>query len=133
MFSQNKQRIEAASGRLLDMPVERARIGCLVINGLRRVAEMASTLDACVTEDMPFSKHFFNELATLPQDDGSHWMNLLEDLALIFRAKQLAFPAENVSEGEGAILGFFEHSGEWHAGSLVYDWYWKALPQRLSS
>ena len=60
-------------------------------------------------------------------------MNLLEDLALIFRAKQLAFPAENVSEGEGAILGFFEHSGEWHAGSLVYDWYWKALPERLSS
>lgn len=90
-------------------------------------------LDACVTEDMPFSKHFFNELATLPQDDGSHWMSLLEDLALIFRVRRLAFPAEAVSEEESAVLGFFEHSGEWDPGTLVYDWYWKLLPERFPS
>ena len=65
MFAQQKQLIEKAYIRLLDMPVERARLGCMVLNGLRRVAETASMLDACVTEDMPFSKHFFNELATL--------------------------------------------------------------------
>lgn len=133
MFAQQKQLIEKAYIRLLDMPVERARLGCMVLNGLRRVAETASMLDACVTEDMPFSKHFFNELATLPQDDGSHWMSLLEDLALIFRARRLAFPAEAVSEEESAVLGFFEHSGEWDPGTLVYDWYWKLLPERFPS
>ena len=133
MFVRNIPLVEKALDRLLDMPVERARIGCLVIAGLRRIPDTASSLDASVPEELPFANHFFNELASLPQDDGSHWMNLLEDLALIFRARRLAFPAEPVAEGERAVLEFFERSGEWEPGTLVHEWYWKTLPERLSS
>lgn len=92
MFRHKVPAIKTARDRLLDLPVEQARTGALVLGGLRRVCELADTLDSCITEDMTFAKHFFNELATLPHDDESHWMNLLEDLALIFRAKRLAFP-----------------------------------------
>ena len=62
---------------------------------------------------MTFAKHFFNELATLPHDDESHWMNLLEDLALIFRAKRLAFPDLPEEGEERRLLEFFETSEEW--------------------
>ena len=105
----------------------------MVLGGLRRACELADTLDSCITEDMTFAKHFFNELATLPHDDESHWMNLLEDLALIFRAKRLAFPDLPEEGEERRLLEFFETSEEW--GDLeteVGSWYWKLLPERLS-
>lgn len=79
------------------------------------------------------SKHFFNELATLPHDDESHWMNLLEDLALIFRAKRLAFPDLPEGGEERRLLEFFEASEEWgDPETEVGSWYWKRLPERLS-
>ena len=73
MFRHKVPAIKAARDRLLDLPVEQARTGALVLGGLRRVCELADTLDSCITEDMTFAKHFFNELATLPHDDESHW------------------------------------------------------------
>ena len=115
------------------MPVEQARTGALVLGGLRRACELADTLDSCITEDMTFAKHFFNELATLPHDDESHWMNLLEDLALIFRAKRLAFPDLPEEGEERRLLEFFETSEEWgDPETEVGSWYWKLLPERLS-
>ena len=99
MFRHKVPAIKVARDRLLDLPVEQARTGALVLGGLRRACELADTLDSCITEDMTFAKHFFNELATLPHDDESHWMNLLEDLALIFRAKRLAFPDKGENNG----------------------------------
>ena len=79
------------------------------------------------------AKHFFNELATLPHDDESHWMSLLEDLALIFRAKRLAFPDLPEGGEERRLLEFFEASEEWgDPETEVGSWYWKRLPERLS-
>ena len=133
MFGQQRRLIEDASARLQELSVESARVGCLVLEGLRCVCEQAETFDACIADDMPFAKHFFNELASLPQNDGSHWMNLLEDLALLFRAKRLAFPALAEQKGESDVLEFFEGSGEWaDRETLVGMWYWKELPERLS-
>lgn len=133
MFQHKIPIIQIARDRLLDLPVERARMGALVLGGLRRVCELADTLDACITEDMTFAKHFFNELATLPHDDESHWMNLLEDLALIFRAKRLAFPDHPEEWLESRLLEFFEQSSEWDdPDTEVHSWYWKLLPERLS-
>ena len=124
MFRHKVPAIKVARDRLLDLPVEQARTGALVLGGLRRACELADTLDSCITEDMTFAKHFFNELATLPHDDESHWMNLLEDLALIFRAKRLE---------ERRLLEFFETSEEWSDPETeVGSWYWKLLPERLS-
>ncbi len=133
MFGQQRHLIENAGTRLLDLPVERAGIGLLVLNGLRRVCELGEMLDSCVSDDMPFAKHFFNELTSLPQEDGSHWMSLLEDLALIFRAKRLAFPELPESAEERQVLDFFESSGEWaDRKTLVETWYWEKLPELLS-
>ena len=99
----------------------------------KRRGQLADTLDSCITEDMTFAKHFFNELATLPHDDESHWMNLLEDLALIFRAKRLAFPELPEEGEERRLLEFFETSEEWDDPQTeVGSWYWKLLPERLS-
>ena len=133
MFRHNIPAIKVARDRLLDLPVEQARTGALVLGGLRRVCELADTLDSCITEDMSFAKHFFNELATLPHDDESHWMSLLEDLALIFRAKRLAFPELPEEKEESRLLEFFEKSDEWDDPNTdVGSWYWKLLPERLS-
>ena len=133
MFEQKKAVIERAGIQLQQLPVERACLGRLVLGGLRCVYRQAGTFDACVTDDMPFAKHFFNELASLPQDDGSHWISLLEDLALLFRVRQLAFPQIPESEDEAEVREFFESSGEWDSGTLVGAWYWKILPARLAS
>lgn len=65
MFRHKVPAIKVARDRLLDLPVEQARTGALVLGGLRRACELADTLDSCITEDMTFAKHFFNELATL--------------------------------------------------------------------
>lgn len=133
MFQYKISAIKVARDRLSDLPVKQARMGALVLAGLRRVCELADTLDSCITEDMPFAKHFFNELATLPHDDESHWMNLLEDLALIFRAKRLAFPDLPEGGEERRLLEFFEASEEWgDPETEVGSWYWKRLPERLS-
>ena len=133
MFQYKISAIKVARDRLSDLPVEQARMGALVLAGLRRVCELADTLDSCITEDMPFAKHFFNELATLPHDDESHWMNLLEDLALIFRAKRLAFPVLPEGGEERRVLEFFGAWGEWgDPETEVGSWYWKRLPERLS-
>lgn len=133
MFGQQRHLIENASNRLQDLPVERSGVGLLVLNGLSRVCELGGTLDSCVSDDMPFAKHFFNELTSLPQEDGSHWMNLLEDLALIFRAKRLAFPDLPEHAEETHLLEFFETSGEWDGRkTLVETWYWEKLPDLLS-
>ncbi len=133
MFRHKIPAIQVAHAQLADLPVEQARIGALVLAGLRRVWELADTLDTCITEDMSFAKHFFDELATLPQDDESHWGNLLEDLALIFRAKRLAFPELPEQGEERRLLDFFEKSEEWgDPETEVGLWYWKRLPERLS-
>ena len=133
MFRHKVPAIKVARDRLLDLPVEQARTGALVLGGLRRACELADTLDSCITEDMTFAKHFFNELATLPHDDESHWMHLLEDLALIFRAKRLAFPDLPEEGEERRLLEFFETSEEWgDPETEVGSWYWKLLPERLS-
>ena len=124
MFRHKVPAIKVARDRLLDLPVEQARTGALVLGVLRRACELADTLDSCITEDMTFAKHFFNELATLPHDDESHWMNLLEDLAL----------PDLPEEGEERrLLEFFETSEEWgDPETEVGSWYWKLLPERLS-
>ena len=122
MFRHKVPAIKVARDRLLDLPVEQARTGALVLGGLRRACELADTLDSCITEDMTFAKHFFNELATLPHDDESHWMNLLEDLALIFRAKRLAFPDLPEEGEERRLLEFFETSEEWGDPETELRW-----------
>ena len=119
MFRHKVPAIKVARDRLLDLPVEQARTGALVLGGLRRACELADTLDSCITEDMTF--------------DESHWMNLLEDLALIFRAKRLAFPDLPEEGEERRLLEFFETSEEWgDPETEVGSWYWKLLPERLS-
>ena len=52
MFRHKVPAIKTARDRLLDLPVEQARTGALVLGGLRRVCELADTLDSCITEDM---------------------------------------------------------------------------------
>lgn len=106
MFRHKVPAIKAARDRLLDLPVEQARTGALVLGGLRRVCELADTLDSCITEDMTFAKHFFNELATLPHDDESHWMNLLEDLAF-FPCETVGFSRAARGGGRTTPLGVF--------------------------
>ena len=60
-------------------------------------------------------------------------MNLLEELALIFRAKRLAFPDLPEGGEERRLLEFFEASEEWgDPETEVGSWYWKRLPERLS-
>lgn len=133
MFQENKTMIENACQRLEHMPVEKALMGALVLAGLRRVLETAEELDGLRADDLPFANHFFNELATLPHDDESHWWNLLEDLAVMFRALSLAAPDRPVPESERALLDFFERSPEWRDGTLIADWYWRQLPARFAS
>lgn len=58
MFRHKVPAIKVARDRLLDLPVEQARTGALVLGGLRRACELADTLDSCITEDMTFAKHF---------------------------------------------------------------------------
>lgn len=134
MFKENKTMIERACQRLENLPVEKALMGALVLAGLRRVFETAEEFDRLRPDDLPFANHFFNELATLPHDDESHWWNLLEDLAVMFRALHLAHPDRSVPESERALLDFFERSAEWHeGGKLIADWYWRDLPARFTS
>ena len=111
MFRHKVPAIKVARDRLLDLPVEQARTGALVLGGLRRACELADTLDSCITEDMTFAKHFFNELATLPHDDESHWMNLLEDLALIFPCETVGFSRPARGRGRTPPLGVFRDVG----------------------
>ena len=56
MFQYKISAIKVARDRLSDLPVEQARMGALVLAGLRRVCELADTLDSCITEDMPFAR-----------------------------------------------------------------------------
>lgn len=92
MFQYKISAIKVARDRLSDLPVEQARMGALVLAGLRRVCELADTLDSCITEDMPFAKHFFNELATLPHDDESHWDESAGGFGLDFPRETVGFP-----------------------------------------
>ena len=125
MFEENAVLIREACARLENAPVEKAFYGYLVV---------ASTLDARLPGDLPFANHFFNELATLPHDDESHWTNLIEDLALIFRAKALAAPDLEVSGIERALLDYFETSDEWKGtDTVVATLYWHDLPQRFKA
>lgn len=134
MFEENAALIRAACARLENGPAEKALYGYLVLGGLKRLAETASALDARLPGDLPFANHFFNELATLPHDDESHWMNLIEDLALIFRAKALAAPDMDVSGIERALLEYFETSDEWKGTeTIVAELYWHDLPQRFKA
>ena len=55
MFRHKVPAIKVARDRLLDLPVEQARTGALVLGGLRRACELADTLDSCITEDMTFA------------------------------------------------------------------------------
>ena len=60
-------------------------------------------------------------------------MNLLEDLALIFRAKRLAFPDLPEEGEERRLLEFFETSEEWgDPETEVGSWYWNFSPNVLS-
>ena len=134
MFEENVALIRAACARLENAPVEKALYGYLVLGGLKRIAEIASALDARLPGDLSFANHFFNELATLPHDDQGHWMSLLEDLALIFRAKALAAPDMDVSGIERALLDHFETSDEWKGTeTVVATIYWHDLPQRFNA
>lgn len=108
MFEENAALVREAYRRLENAPVERAVYGHLVLGGLKRVAEIASGLDARLPDDLPFANHFFNELATLPHDDESHWMLLIEDLALIFRAASLAGLEAELGGIERELLEYFE-------------------------
>lgn len=56
MFRHKVPAIKVARDRLLDLPVEQARTGALVLGGLRRACELADTLDSCITEDMTFAR-----------------------------------------------------------------------------
>ena len=56
MFRHKVPAIKVARDRLLDLPVEQARTGALVLGGLRRACDLADTLDSCITEDMTFAK-----------------------------------------------------------------------------
>lgn len=134
MFEENAVLIREACARLENAPVEKAFYGYLVLGGLKRLAEIASVLDTRLPGDLPFANHFFNELATLPHDDESHWTNLIEDLALIFRAKALAAPDLEVSRIERALLNYFETSDEWKGtDTVVATLYWHDLPQRFKA
>lgn len=134
MFEENAALIRAACARLENAPVEKAIYGYLVLGGLKRLAEIASALDARLPGDLSFANHFFKELATLPHDDQGHWMSLLEDLALIFRAKALAAPDMDVSGIERALLDHFETSDEWKGTeTVVATIYWHDLPQRFKA
>ena len=57
MFRHKVPAIKVARDRLLDLPVEQARTGALVLGGLRRACELADTLDSCITEDI-FDKFY---------------------------------------------------------------------------
>lgn len=134
MFKENAALVHEAHRRLENAPVERAVYGYLVLGGLKRVAEIASALDARLPGDLSFANHFFNELATLPHDDEGHWLLLLEDLALLFRAKALAAPDLEASPIERALLEHFEASDEWKGtDTLVAQLYWRELPERFKA
>lgn len=134
MFEENAALIRETCVRLENEPVEKALYGYLVLGGLKRVAEIASALDARLPGDLPFANHFFSELTSLPQDDEGHWISLLEDLALIFRAKALAAPDLEVSGIERALLEYFETSDEWKGtATVVAALYWHELPQRFKA
>lgn len=134
MFEENAALIREACVRLENEPVEKALHGYLVLGGLKRVAEIASALDARLPGDLPFANHFFSALTSLPHDDEGHWISLLEDLALIFRAKALGAPDLEVSGIERTLLEYFETSGEWKdTGMVVTTLYWYELPQRFKA
>ena len=92
--------------------------------GLQEVMAQANALDACIKEPLPFVEHFFKELQSLPQEDGGHWLELLEDMILIFRAKELLADRAATSAAEVELREFFMNAGEWDdEGILVARWY----------
>ena len=124
MFRKNQLLLRSALEKLKRLPVERAEIGHLVLIGLREVMTQANALDECIKEPLPFVEHFFKELQSLPQEDDGHWLELLEDMILIFRAKELLSGREATSVAEGQLRDFFINADEWDdEGSLVARWY----------
>ena len=109
MFRHKVPAIKVARDRLLDLPVEQARTGALVLGGLRRACELADTLDSCITEDMTFAKHFFNELATLPHDDESH--ESAGGFGFDFPCETVGFSRPARGRGRTPPLGVFRDVG----------------------
>ncbi len=134
MYQKYGDMISAGYNRLAELPVDRAELGALVLNGLRSIQKSPELLHSIIHGISPFTEHFFHELATLPQSDESHWMNLLEDMAVLFREYTLSNHGDISEQAIFSLLKFFELSGNWQPedGTLVCQWYWKELPGRLA-
>ena len=127
MIDTHRSLLSKAIARLRELPVEQAGLGMLVLNGLQ---ELVSTpLPGTSWGTTPFTEHFFQELATLPHEDESHWLALFEDLVILFRERALEHPGKLMPAGQ-AILVAFEGSALWTQGdgSLISEWYWEKLP-----
>ena len=125
--------ISEGYNRLANLPVENAELGSIVLNGLRAIQDSPDLMDSILHGISPFTEHFFHELATLPQSDGSHWLSLLEDMAVLFREHKLNREEETLVKEEYRLLEFFESSEMWKAGdgTLISFWYWEELPRRF--
>ena len=127
--------ISAGYNRLAELPVDRAELGALVLNGLRSIQKSPELLHSIIHGISPFTEHFFHELATLPQSDESHWMNLLEDMAVLFREYTLSNHGDISEQAIFSLLKFFELSGNWqpededkeHKNALVARGYYQAF------
>ena len=130
-----RKRISEGYNRLSELPVEHAELGALVLNGLCLIQESQELMDSIIHGISPFTEHFFHELATLPHSDESHWMNLVEDMAILFREHALKNHETRLPKEEARLLKFFESSGNWKPGdgTLVGEWYWDKLPALFGS
>ena len=130
MVQEHFATLSAAYARLKQLPVEQAEMGALVLEGVHYFVQQGTEWSEWGST--PFTEHFFHELATVPQADGSHWFNLFEDLVVLFREQALLDQAKLPEIGK-KILDSFE-SGEWEPGdgTLVSDWYWNYLPARCA-
>ena len=135
MYYAYKKIISEGYKKLSGLSAERAELGVLVLNGLRAIEESPDLMASNVHGISPITEHFFHELATLPQSDESHWLNLVEDMAILFREYTLNNRGTEYSRDISGLLNFFETSGNWNPGdgTLVGHWFWKELPERLAA
>lgn len=130
MFNSNSEKIASAIYVLKGQPV--TELSLLVIQGLEYVFSSSQLFSKCIKSQTPFTEHFFQTLARVPEADGGHWFGLFEDLVVFFREKNLCYPEAPVAEVEKQIIDFFEASPEWAKddASLVSEWYWQSLPRK---
>lgn len=132
MFRENRARLAEAYAILQDLPTDNALRSCLVLEGLRHLMHTTSEFDETLVDNSLLKNHFFSDLASLPQNDESHWFSLLELLALLFKEHALRNPGVENSPIALRILTYFEESSEWNPddGTLASRWYWVELPER---